>query len=71
MPIRYIANLTFEEQIHHWENGNSEEMKLGAWLRKQHGEMENDAADSYERGLQDGREEGYDNGYSDAMDEVA
>lgn len=40
MTIRYIANMTFEEQITHWENGNSEEVKLGTWLRHRLVEIE-------------------------------
>jgi hypothetical protein len=67
MTIRYIANLTFEEQIHHWENGSNEEAQLGAWLRKRQDEFKDSAGVREER--QESYDEGYDAGYSDARDE--
>jgi hypothetical protein len=60
MTIRYTTNLTFEEQLRHWENGNSEEVKLSAWLRQNNAIPAGEGTDW---------EEGYDAGYNDARDE--
>jgi hypothetical protein len=63
MTIRYIANLTFEEQITHWENGNSEEAKLGAWLRAKLLEIEDQQIQDIGAITEQEREAAYDKGY--------
>lgn len=61
MTIRYTTNLTFEEQLTHWANGNSEEVALEKRLREGERDRMKDAvdqahSDGYEEGFADGQE---------------
>jgi hypothetical protein len=65
MTIRYTTNLTFEEQITHWENGNSEEAKLGAWLLDRLREIEDQQTQDIGAIAKQERDDAYESGYED------